>query len=131
MNREELYIMPHPESKKRKRMSVRNRAAQFAPFSALTGYDEEIIEAERTTEPTVSLAEDLCEEIYRNLQKLFFATPLPCHGKITYFVPDLFKSGGRYVTVNGEITAVDPTLRTVTVENIKIPVDVITEILLS
>ena len=131
MNKEVLYNAPHPEPKKHKRMPVRNRAAQFAPFAALTGYDEQIIEAERTTDPVMSLADDLCEEIHRKLQQLFFATPCPRRGTITYFVPDLFKNGGRYVTVSGEITAVDPTLRIITVENTQIAVDAITEICLS
>lgn len=47
MKREEMLKLPHPVSKKHKPMSMRDRAAQFSPFAALTGFDEEIDEAGR------------------------------------------------------------------------------------
>ena len=122
--------MAHPEPKKHKRMPMGNRAAQFAPFAALTGYDEQIAETVRTTDAPTHMAEDLCEEIDRKLQLLFFASPRPEQGRITYFVPDLFKSGGRYMTAHGRIVAVNPQARTVTVEQIEIPIDAITDITL-
>ena len=131
MKGEAFYSMPHPEPKKHKRMPLNNRAAQFAPFAALTGYDEQIAETVRTTDGRISMAEDLCEDIYRNLQILFFAVPRPSCATVTYFVPDLFKSGGKYVTVCGTVTAVNREARTVTVEGVEISLDAITDLALN
>ena len=131
MKGEALYTMPHLEPKKHKRMSLQNRASQFAPFAALTGYDRQIEETVRTTDERITLAEDLCEDIYRALQVLFFATPRPSHATVTYFIPDLFKDGGEYVTVGGRITAVSADARTVTVEGREIPLDTITDLTLN
>lgn len=127
MTIEELYSMPHPEPQRHKRMSVQNRAAQFAPFAALTGYDEQIDETVRTTEPSLLLAEDLQEEIRQKLQTVFFAGSLPIYGTVTYFVPDSRKKGGRYVTLEGEITAADIQTRTVVIKSTSIPIDAITD----
>ena len=129
MKREELYVMSHPEPKGHRRMSLQNRAAQFAPFAALNGYDEQIVEAERTTDPAMCVAEDLCEEIDRKLQ-LLFSDSRPERVEITFFIPDRLKNGGRYITACGCVTSVNSHLRTVTVNCIEIPVDSITNVLI-
>lgn len=130
ISREELYTMPHPEPGQHKRMSLHNRASQFAPFAALTGYDEQIAETARTTDAPTCMAEDLREEIEQKLQLLFFSSARPEQAEITYFVPDLFKNGGRYVTVRGKITAANPQRRIITLENIEISIDDITDLTL-
>ncbi len=130
MNREAMYTMMHPEPQKHRRMTLHNRASQFAPFAALTGYDEQIAETARTTDTPTCIAEDLCVEIEQKLQMLFFASPRPECARITYFVQDLFKNGGSYVTVCGAVTATSLEMRTVTIEQTELPIDAITDITL-
>ena len=65
---DDIIDLPHPTSKKHPRMSRQNRAAQFSPFAALTGYDAAIKETERNTEKKRMLSEDAIAEINENLQ---------------------------------------------------------------
>ncbi len=125
---EELFSMPHPESRRHKRMSLQNRAAQFAPFAALTGYDAQIAETERTTEPLAIIGEDLIEEISRKLQYLFFSHRELPRAEITYFVPDCRKNGGRYVTARGQILSVQAETQTIFLQDTAISVSDIADI---
>lgn len=86
------------------RMSLDNRASQFSPFSALSGYDEKIIEASRNTCSMIELSDDEKDELDLKLQFL-----LNNHVKASfkYFVPDSKKSGGSYNVVDGIIKKVD------------------------
>lgn len=97
--------MPHHEPD-RPRMSLANRAAQFAPFSALTGYDDAIAETARLTSEKIELTEAEKDRLSRRLVYAF-DHKLPVD--ITYFRPDQFKSGGAYVTVSGYIKKIDET----------------------
>ena len=65
---EDIIGMPHYEPKKHKRMTIENRAAQFAPFAALTGYEEAIIETARTTVKRIEIEEDLLNIINSKLE---------------------------------------------------------------
>ena len=88
---EDIINLPHPESKKHSRMSIEARAAQFAPFSALTGYDDEIKETARLTQKKIELNND---------QKLNISNKITICQKekkeaiFTYFVFDKRKDGG-------------------------------------
>ena len=97
----------HPTSEKHPRMPRQNRAAQFAPFAALTGYDDLIHEAARYTERQIVLDENKKEELNRKLVLLMNA-PEPQDAVFTGFVPDPNKPGGTYEALAGRIAAVDP-----------------------
>ena len=97
---DDIINLPHHVSDYHKPMPMKNRAAQFAPFAALSGHEEAIAETMRHTEPFKELSED-----EKNLisQKLNYAIDNHSHIEITYFVPDKTKSGGYYERVSGEI----------------------------
>lgn len=97
---DDIIHLPHHQSSTRARMPRRSRAAQFAPFAALTGYDDAVTETARLTEARRILDEDEIAVIDRKLQFLFSldARPAVC---ITYFRPDRKKAGGSYITAAG------------------------------
>ena len=95
-----------PVSEKHPQMPRQNRAAQFAPFAALTGYDDLIRESERYTERQITLDEDKKEELNRKLHALLRTDP-PKEAVFTCFVPDAKKSGGTYEDVTGKIANAD------------------------
>ncbi len=95
---------PHYQSKKRPHMSMLSRAAQFAPFAALSGYDEAVNETQRLTEEKVILGEDAVKDIDNTLR---YAALSHKPVSITYFLPDPLKRGGSYMTVSGVIYKVD------------------------
>lgn len=106
-NYSDIIDLPHFEpSVKHKRMPMESRAAQFAPFSALSGYEDAIEEASRLTESKIDIAEDT--KIVLN-NKLKFIKNNKIKGKIeiTYFVPDSLKKGGKYVKENSCIKKID------------------------
>ena len=96
----------HPDSPKHPRMPRKNRAAQFAPFAALTGYDDLIRESARYTEQQILLDEYKKEELNRKFSILLHAQT-PQEAVFTCFVPDAQKSGGSYEQVMGKITDAD------------------------
>lgn len=96
----------HPVSPKHPNMPRKNRAAQFAPFAALTGYDDLIHESERYTEQRIVLDENKKEELNRKLRALLDAEKQP-EAVFTCFVQDAKKSGGTYEDVTGRIENAD------------------------
>ena len=86
-------------------MSMLDRAAQFSPFAALTGYGDAIDEAARVTEAQIELDDSERQEIDRVLREAY-ETGSPV--EITHFVPDERKAGGAYVVTAGVIKAIDP-----------------------
>ena len=103
----------HPVSMKHPPMSRLNRAAQFAPFAALTGYDDLIRESERETDARTELDESSMEELDRKLVWLLRQDEPP-EAEFTYFVPDSKKAGGAYATAAGRLLRYDPLSRSVT-----------------
>lgn len=101
---DDIINLPHHVSKTRKPMSMENRAAQFAPFAALTGHDDAISETSRLTSSRIELSED---EQVGLTKRLEHAIKLQSSVNITYFHPDTLKEGGEYVTVSGIIKKVD------------------------
>lgn len=82
-------------------MSLESRAAQFAPFAALVGYDEEIGEAARSTDGREELSEDAIDALNQAFQKLLEHEEERPLVTVTYFQPDAKKDGGRYMTYTG------------------------------
>ena len=97
----------HPTSKKHPRMSNMNRAAQFAPFAALTGYEESIEETARLTDRRIELSEYEIEELNAKLNFIQEHIKERPEVTITYFQPDERKDGGEYITVTGKVRRID------------------------
>ena len=104
---DDIINLPHYEPKHHPRMSMWNRAAQFAPFAALTGYDAAIRESGRFTDDWVGLSESGNEEMNRKMELI--VSMLPEHPSVTieYFVPDEHKAGGSYQTYTGNVKRID------------------------
>ena len=88
-------------------MSSESRAAQFAPFAALVGYDEEIGEAARLTDGREELSEDATDALNQAFQKLLEHEEERPLVTVTYFQPDAKKDGGRYMTYTGNFRFYD------------------------
>ena len=120
----DILHLPHHVSSCRPQMSMRDRAAQFSPFAALTGYDSAISETARLTDRRIELSEDAQEYLDRKLK--WIRENLTSHPSvtITYFVPDLYKDGGSYVSHTGKVQYVDDVARVVgMVDGTSIPLD--------
>lgn len=108
---DDIIDLPHPVSKRHPQMPLSDRAAQFAPFAALTGHDEAIRETARLTDSFIELDEEQREKLDQRLQMLLAemrADPLQIPEiKATYFQPDEKKDGGAYVSVSGRVKKVD------------------------
>lgn len=103
----DIIRLPHPEPKRRKRMSMIDRAAQFSPFAALTGYDAVIRESGRLTEREVELAADGKAMLDEKLRALADRLEEQPQVSLCCFVPDERKTGGAYVTVCGRVKRLD------------------------
>lgn len=126
---EDIVDMPHHISETRPRMSMADRAAQFSPFSALTGYEAAIRETARLTEEMCILDEDSKAELDSKLRELTAQKTGNREVAITYFQPDEKKSGGAYVTATSTIKKIDEVERTVCLKSgKKIPVDFIVDV---
>lgn len=88
-------------------MSLESRAAQFAPFAALVGYDEEIGEAARSTDGRKELSEDAIDALNQAFQKLLEHEEERPLVMVIYFQPDAKKDGGRYMTYTGNFRFYD------------------------
>jgi hypothetical protein len=106
-NYEDIISLPHYEPKKHPRMSKYNRAAQFAPFAALTGYKEEVKETTRLTDKKVEDYENLRSTLNSQLQIIDNHIKEKPEVTITYFVADKKKSGGSYVKITGNVKKID------------------------
>lgn len=107
---DDLLDLPHPQSPRHPRMDALARAAQFSPFAALTGYDDQVKEAARLTGRHVALSEGEQETLDAQLgllQAHLADTPRPVVS-VSFFVPDEKKAGGRYETVTGCVRRIDP-----------------------
>lgn len=106
---DDIINCKRPVSGKHPQMPLENRAAQFAPFAALTGYDDAVAETARLTDKKAELSEDLRQELDRKLSEI--TAMLDSGKKVTisaeYFEEDSLKEGGKYVTKQGMIKRVD------------------------
>lgn len=104
---DDIINMPHHVSKKHPQMSLADRAAQFSPFAALTGYEAAIAETARVTEERLELSENSREELNMKIQLLKEHLSEKPVVEIMYFVPDERKAGGSYETVTGVVKKID------------------------
>lgn len=114
---DDIIDLPHHQSATRPRMSRINRAAQFAPFAALTGYEAAILETGRLTDMRIELDESRKSILNERLRLLILHLRDKPEVTITYFEPDLKKSGGAYLSVTGHIRKVDEYSHTVSLED--------------
>ena len=123
---DDIIHLPHPTSPRHPRMPMIDRAAQFTPFQALTGYGDAIQETARLTGEKMDLTE---EEKAVLDEKLRLLADTGNEAAFTYFQPDSKKSGGSYVTALGTIKKLDPLEgRLVLADGTSIPIDDILEI---
>ena len=101
---DDIINLPHHQSTKHPHMSMSERAAQFSPFAALTGYGAVIAETGRLTEERIELTEEQKDEIDRKLNELL---ELGKPALITFFEPDDRKAGGHYASASGRLKKVD------------------------
>lgn len=125
----DIIDLPHHVSANRPQMAMIDRAAQFAPFKALAGHDDAIIETERLTQGRPELSEDIRIELdrkYRILTEHITAGP---EVTIKYFVPDPNKQGGAYRTASGRVKKADTFMRCIVLwDERAIPMDEIVEL---
>lgn len=111
---DDIINLPHHVSDYHKHMPVAKRAAQFAPFAALSGHKEAIEETVRQTEEFKELSESekirISDKIMKALKKHSLIT-------LTYYIPDKTKSGGSYTKINGSIKKWDEYDKTLTLHN--------------
>jgi hypothetical protein len=104
---DDIINLPHHVSKNHPPMPMINRAAQFAPFAALTGYDAVINETGRLTDGFIELDENKKEQLNRKISELMETMDEQPSVTITFFKPDERKAGGSYSTVSGQLKKVD------------------------
>ena len=104
---DDIINLGHPTSKKHPRMPIRDRAAQFAPFSALVGYDEAVEETARVTDDMIEQSEEMKAELNLVLTRLRNMIAQSPEISVTYFVPDAKKSGGEYKIFTGRLKRLD------------------------
>ena len=97
---DDIINLPHPVSKNHPQMPLWDRAAQFAPFAALTGHDAAIKETARLTDERLELSEEAIAQLNEKIN-------IEQNVSITYFIPDAKKSGGSYVVCSGVAKKVD------------------------
>ena len=125
-NYDDILHLPHPTSKTHRRMSRQDRAAQFSPFAALTGYEAVVKETARLTEKRPVLTEDEVAELDARLR---LAMELDAEVTVTWFQPDAKKSGGSYVTTTSRVKKADELQRILTMEDgAQIPIQEVTAV---
>ena len=126
---DEIINLPRHVSTTRSQMAIIDRAAQFSPFAALTGYDAAIKETARLTDDRIELDEYMKSDLNDRLQILANWIKEPLEIEITYFQPDTKKEGGAYVTASGTAKNIDEYERAVVMTDGRaIPIDEIISI---
>ena len=121
---DEIMGLPHHVSKTRPQMPMADRAAQFAPFAALTGYDAAIKETGRLTDERIELDVEALSALDMKYQLLMEALDEAPEVTITYFQPDERKAGGKYVSAVGAVKKIDDFERRITMrDGTRIPMD--------
>ncbi len=101
---DDIIELPHYEFKNHKRMSIESRSTQFAPFSALTGYEDEVKETARLTDKEIVLTNE--QKLIIN-EKLTFIKDKDINVKVIYFIKDKYKTGVKYFEKDGIIKKID------------------------
>lgn len=126
---DDIIALPHHVSNRHPHMPVSDRAAQFAPFAALTGYDAALRETARLTDQKMEQTEEAKAILDRKQQLLLESIKAHPPVTVTFFKADDQKSGGSYVTVSGRFGKIDPLKRLlVLTDKTCIPLDDISEL---
>lgn len=125
---DDIMDLPHHVSPTRPQMSIWDRSAQFSPFAALTGHEEAIHETARLTEGRMELSETVKQEIdecLRRIKEQLAAKPVVT---VTFYVEDMRKAGGSYVTVSGSVMKIEEYEGRILLENGTVPIGDIVKI---
>ena len=123
---DDIIDLPRPKSK-HEPMPMSDRAAQFSPFAALTGYGDAIDETARLTDARIELSDEERAEL--DYKQQYLATLDAPTVTVTYFIPDERKSGGAYVTHTGVLKRVDEVERMVVFKDgLRVPLDEVMDI---
>ena len=126
---QELLEMERPVSARHAPLRRCDRAAQFAPFAALSGFDETVQEAGRLTQAQLELAENEREALNDALVRLAARLPEQPEVRLTYFQPDAKKSGGTYRTILTRVRRLDANAQVlVLTDGTRIPFDALLSI---
>ena len=112
---DDIIDLPHHVSSHRAKMSMIGRAAQFAPFAALSGYGEMVKETERYVDTETELAADqqcIIDQALRDLADIIDSHP---YVWLTYFEPDSRKTGGMYIDISGQVSEISRCNQTLTI----------------
>ena len=104
---EDIVNLPPHISKKHSQPTMLERAARFAPFAAITGYEEMVLEEARVTEERIELDEGTLAMLNEKLNIIHESLDSEPVIQITYFEPDKKKSGGAYISVTGTVKRID------------------------
>lgn len=128
-NYQDIINLPHYISKKRQQMPMSDRAAQFAPFAALTGYEENIKEATRLTDTRIEIDEERKLLLNDKLQIIINNIKVEPIITFTYFIYDNKKSGGKYIEITNQVKKINITDGYITlIDKTKIPIEEIIDI---
>ena len=108
---DDILHLPHHVSASHPPMPRSDRAAQFAPFRALSGYEDDVAETARLTDQRIELDESRREALDARLRLLELQLPDLPPVAITAFRADECKEGGAYITVTGSVKKLDPVRR--------------------
>ena len=108
---DDIINLPHHTSDHHPRMAMIDRAAQFAPFAAVVGYDDAIAETGRYTDSRPVAGDDQLNELDRKMAVIVETIESHPEVEITYFVADERKDGGSYQTLTAQVVKVDETER--------------------
>lgn len=126
---DDIINLLHHVSKKHPPMSLYARSAQFAPFAALTGYEDAVKETARETSRRIDIDDELKSILDGKIQILIENIKKKPEISVTYFVPDARKEGGEYVTAEGIIKKIDIDNQLILfADNLQIPINEIIEI---
>lgn len=126
---DDIINLPRPVSRNHPPMPMADRAAQFSPFAALTGYDEAVMETGRLTDRKRELNDEEIAALNQKLQ--FLSEHLKEHPTVTvtFFIPDTKKAGGSYTTKTCRLKKIDTFERWIQLDDgTKIPIDDIVSI---
>lgn len=104
---DDIINEPHHKSKKHPPMSLYARSSQFAPFAALTGYEEAVTETAREVGERIDIDDELKNILDGKIQILTEQIKKKPEVVFTYFVPDIIKNGGAYINITGVIKKID------------------------
>ena len=128
---DDILNLPHHRSKTHPHMSISDRAAQFAPFAALTGYGDAVRETARLTDEKMELDADALADLDETLGEIARRLPQSSKVRICYFLKDAKKAGGQYITETFVIKKIDSYAKKIVTEKGKnISIEDIADLLL-